>query len=97
MNFGYFDMSNPNETLTCLFHIFAGVLAAFVAYNRNKNEGPFMAVGMAVLAFFFGFIYLLYWVSAVILQDPAYRGSYGMSGASSELLGAYADMVQKAK
>lgn len=97
VNYGYFDLSNPRETMNCLFHIFAGVLAAFVAYNRNKNEGPFMAVGMAVMAFFFGFIYLLYWISSVVLQDPAYRSSYGMSGANDKMLGAYAAMVQDAK
>ena len=55
-----------------------------------------MAVGMSVLAFFFGFLYLLYWISAVILTDPAYSSSYGMSGASNELLGAYSKMVQEA-
>jgi hypothetical protein len=96
MNYGYIDMSHPKETLTCLFHVFAGVMAAYIAYNRNKNEGPLVAVTMAVLAFMFGFLYLLYIMAAVVLQDPAYKGVYGMSEASNEILGAYSKLVQDA-
>jgi len=97
MNHGHFDLSNPKETMNCLFHVFAGVMAAYIAYNRNKSEGPIMAVAMAVIAFMFGTLYLIYFVAAVILSEDAYKGSYGMSAASDELLGAYAKMVENAQ
>lgn len=96
MNYGYFDMSSPRESLVCLLHIFAGVLAAYIAYNRNKNEGPVTAVFISVLAFIFGFIYILYWVCAVILQDPKYSDSYGLGSVSDEMLAGYSKMVQNA-
>lgn len=91
INYGFFDMSNPREAIICLFHVFAGVMAAYIAYNRNKNEGPLVAITMSVLAFFFGFFYLIYWTATVILQDPKYKSSYdtSLSKVSDEMLGAY--------
>lgn len=46
-------------------HIFAGVLAGYIAYRRNEKDGAFMQILWTVVAFLFGFIYLLYYIMFV--------------------------------
>jgi hypothetical protein len=46
-------------------HLFAGVLAGYIAWKRNENSGVMMQILFTIIAFMFGFIYLLYYIIAV--------------------------------
>jgi hypothetical protein len=60
-------------------HLFAGLIAAYIAWNRNRKNGIVMQIIVTVIAFLFGFLYLIYLVGFVMLDDELFKTTYLVS------------------
>lgn len=76
----YKKAADPHRPLkdfaTLLINVFAGIVAACIAWKRNEHEGLFTQVLISVLAFFFGALYLIYFVGFVLINSQLFRKSY---------------------
>ena len=63
-------------SISLLVNIFAGVIAATIAWNRNANEGMFVQIFVSVLAFLFGALYLVYFVGFVLMDSSLFKKTY---------------------
>lgn len=75
-----YDREDPNKRvkdfLSLLVNVFAGVIAATIAWNRNANEGMFVQIFVSILAFLFGALYLIYFVGFVLMDSTLFRKTY---------------------
>ena len=61
------------EFIMMLLHVFTGVIASVVAWNRHAKDGILVQVLVSVLAFLFGCLYLVY-ITTVLLLDTDSEG-----------------------
>lgn len=80
-----FELNDPqsmieNNSITdfasFLVHLFASIIAAYIAWNRTASMGLGMQVLMTVLAFLFGVLYLIYLVGVVMMGDSLFKKTY---------------------
>jgi len=77
--------NNMKDIISMLVNLFAGLIAAYIAWNRNKESGVFAQVVISVLAFLFGFLYLLYLVGFVLLEDKLFQKTYLLNTHEDQL------------
>ena len=82
------------DFLSLLVNLFAGVIAATIAWNRNANEGMFVQILVSVLAFFFGILYLIYFAGFVLMDSSLFKKTY-LLDIPKERLKVLADEAEK--
>lgn len=64
------------ERLSVFLHLIFGVVAAVIAWNRNKKEDIVLRSLITILAFFFGALYLLYISASLLVHNDETRQKY---------------------
>ena len=57
------------EILELIVHVIAGVLAAGIAWKRMGDQNTLLKLLVAIVAFMFGMLYLVYVVGTIALGD----------------------------
>ena len=84
-----YEREDPHKKLkdfiTLLVNVFAGVIAACIAWNRNAQHGPIVQVFVSVLAFLFGALYLVYFAGFVLMESSLFRKTYMIDLPANEM------------
>ena len=77
--------SGATDLLAMLVNLFAGLIAAYIAWNRNEDNGLLSQIVISVIAFLFGFLYLVYFVGFVLLEDNLFKNTYLLNMPENQL------------
>ena len=77
--------SSNEDFVSFLIHLFASVIAGYIAWHRAGHMALPWRLIITVLAFMFGILYLIYLVGVVMVGDSLFKKTYLVNMAESEM------------